>query len=59
MDFELIGVYQCKNNEVIEVLWDEHYKGYRLCFQIGGAPIILNKENTIKLLKSYNAYKVE
>lgn len=58
-DDEIEGIYECKNNEVIEVRYDDKYKDYRFTFQKGGSPIILPKEEGKKLLRQYQAVKYQ
>ncbi len=55
-NLELLGLYSCKNGEVIEVNWDSCFKKYVLCFQ-KTSKVLLNEEYTTKLLKSYDAVK--
>lgn len=58
-DDEIEGIYECKNNEVIEVRYDNKYKNYKFTFQKGGSPIILSKEEGKKLLRQYQAVKYQ
>lgn len=58
-DDNIEGVYQCKNDEVIEVRFDSKYSKYRVSFQKGGSPVVLDKSNTEKLIRSYNGYKIQ
>ena len=52
------GIYQCKNDEVISVCWDNAKGKYLFCFQKGGSPVLLDENNAKKLLNSYQAYRI-
>ena len=50
------AIYQCKNNEVIGV--SIRNGKYYFTFQKGGSPVLLDKNNAEKLLRSYQAYRI-
>jgi len=49
--------YQCKNDEVISVT--KYDNKYKVCFQKGGSPVILDADAVDKLLISYEAELID
>ena len=50
-------IYQCKNDEVISVT--KYDTKYKVCFQKGGSPVILDADAVDKLLVSYEAELID
>lgn len=50
-------IYQCKNDEVISVT--KYDTKYKVCFQKGGSPVVIDEDAKNKLLESYEAVLVE
>ena len=56
-DPQEVLIYNCKNDEVIAVA--KFGEKYKVCFQKGGSPVVIDEDAKNKLLESYEAVLVE